>query len=76
MDRVYTDLAVFDITPDGVLVRETFGTSYDELAERLDVRLRGDPRVVRPDGHGERRAAPAGSRPHGDGAPTPQALEG
>ena len=39
VDRVYTDLAVFDITPDGVLVRETFGTSYDELAERLDVRL-------------------------------------
>ena len=41
VDRVYTDLAVFDITPDGVLVRETFGTSYDELAERLDVPLRG-----------------------------------
>jgi 3-oxoadipate CoA-transferase beta subunit len=39
VDRVYTDLAVFDITPDGVLVRETFGTSYDELAERLDVPL-------------------------------------
>jgi 3-oxoadipate CoA-transferase beta subunit len=41
VDRVYTDLAVFDITPDGVLVRETFGMSYHELAERLDVRLRG-----------------------------------
>ena len=39
VDRVYTDLAVFDITPDGVLVRETFGTSYDELTERLDVPL-------------------------------------
>ena len=31
VDRVYTELAVFDITPDGVVVRETFGTSYDEL---------------------------------------------
>ena len=40
MDRVYTDLAVFDITPDGVVVRETFGTTYDELAERLEVPLR------------------------------------
>jgi 3-oxoadipate CoA-transferase, beta subunit len=40
VDRVYTDLAVFDITPDAVLVRETFGTSYDELADRLDVPLR------------------------------------
>ena len=40
VDRVYTDLAVFEITPDGVLVRDTFGTSYDELAERLDVPLR------------------------------------
>ena len=39
MDRVYTDLAVFDVTADGVLVRQTFGTSYDELAERLDVPL-------------------------------------
>jgi 3-oxoadipate CoA-transferase, beta subunit len=37
--RVYTDLAVFDLTPDGVAVRETFGTSFDELAERLDVPL-------------------------------------
>jgi 3-oxoadipate CoA-transferase beta subunit len=39
VDRVYTDLAVFDVTADGVLVRQTFGTSYDELAERLDVPL-------------------------------------
>jgi 3-oxoadipate CoA-transferase, beta subunit len=44
VDRVYTDLAVFDITPDGVQVRETFGTSYDELAERLDVPLSAAPR--------------------------------
>ena len=40
VDRVYTDLAVFEITPDGVLVRDMFGTSYDELVERLDVPLR------------------------------------
>jgi 3-oxoacid CoA-transferase B subunit len=43
VDRVYTDLAVFEITPPerggGVVVRETFGTSYEELAERLDVSL-------------------------------------
>jgi 3-oxoadipate CoA-transferase beta subunit len=39
VDRVYTDLATFDITPDGVRVRETFGTSYDELAAHLDVPL-------------------------------------
>ena len=40
VDRVYTDHAVFSITPDGVVVRETFGTSYDELAGRLSVPLR------------------------------------
>uniref|UniRef100_UPI0037836790 CoA-transferase n=1 Tax=Nocardioides sp. TaxID=35761 RepID=UPI0037836790 len=39
VDRVYTDLATFEITPDGVVVRETFGTSYDELAGRLAVPL-------------------------------------
>jgi len=38
--RVYTEHAVFEITADGVVVRETFGTSYDELAERLAVPLR------------------------------------
>jgi 3-oxoadipate CoA-transferase, beta subunit len=40
VDRVYTDHAVFDLGPDGVVVRETFGTSYDELAARLDLHLR------------------------------------
>jgi len=40
VDRVYTEHAVFEITTAGVGVRETFGTSYDELAERLDVPLR------------------------------------
>ncbi|MGW0819205.1 3-oxoacid CoA-transferase subunit B [Streptomyces viridiviolaceus] len=39
VDRVYTDLAVFDITPQGVTVRETFGTTVDELAGRLDLPL-------------------------------------
>ncbi|MGW0606107.1 3-oxoacid CoA-transferase subunit B [Streptomyces sp. NPDC002640] len=39
VDRVYTDLAVFDITPEGVRVRETFGTTVEELAGRLDVPL-------------------------------------
>lgn len=39
VDRVYTEHAVFDITPDGVVVRKTFGTTYDELAARLQVHL-------------------------------------
>jgi len=37
VSRVYTDVAVFLIEPDGVRVRETFGLSFDELASRLDV---------------------------------------
>jgi len=39
VDRVYTELAVFDLRPEGVVVRETFGTTYDELAARLEVPL-------------------------------------
>jgi 3-oxoadipate CoA-transferase beta subunit len=39
VDRVYTDLATFEITSDGVRVLETFGTSYDELVDLLDVPL-------------------------------------
>ncbi|RVU17672.1 3-oxoacid CoA-transferase subunit B [Streptomyces antnestii] len=39
VDRVYTDLAVFDITPRGVVVRETFGPTVDDLAGRLDLPL-------------------------------------
>ncbi|MET7393831.1 3-oxoacid CoA-transferase subunit B [Dactylosporangium sp. NPDC005572] len=35
VDRVYTDLATFLITGDGVVVRETFGISFDELSEKL-----------------------------------------
>ncbi|MGZ4438036.1 MAG: 3-oxoacid CoA-transferase subunit B [Nocardioides sp.] len=37
VDRVYTDVATFAVGPDGVRVLETFGMSYDELADRLDV---------------------------------------
>ena len=39
VDRVYTDLATFVISPDGLVVRETFGTSIDELSRRLAVPL-------------------------------------
>jgi 3-oxoadipate CoA-transferase, beta subunit len=39
VSRVYTDVAVFVITGDGVVVRETYGISRDELAARLDVPL-------------------------------------
>ncbi|MGY2700908.1 3-oxoacid CoA-transferase subunit B [Nocardioides sp. HB32] len=40
VDRVYTDLATFELTAAGVVVRETFGITYDELAGRLEVPLR------------------------------------
>ena len=40
VDRLYTDLAVFDLGPDGAVVTETFGITYDDLAARLDVPLR------------------------------------
>ncbi|MFE7581440.1 3-oxoacid CoA-transferase subunit B [Streptomyces gardneri] len=39
VNRVYSDLAVLDITPRGVVVRETFGIGADELAGRLDLPL-------------------------------------
>ncbi|MEU6763819.1 3-oxoacid CoA-transferase subunit B [Streptomyces sp. NPDC046853] len=39
VDRVYTDLAVFDITPQGVSVARTFGITPDELTARLDIPL-------------------------------------
>lgn len=35
IDRVYTDLATFDLTPDGVVVRDVHGATTDELAESL-----------------------------------------
>jgi 3-oxoadipate CoA-transferase, beta subunit len=40
VDRVYTDQAVFDITEQGVVVREAFGTTVDELAGLLEVPIR------------------------------------
>jgi 3-oxoadipate CoA-transferase beta subunit len=39
VSRVYTDVAVFEVGGEGVVVVETFGTSYDELSERLEVPL-------------------------------------
>lgn len=40
VDRIYTDPATFVITVGGVVVRETFGISFDELSSRLGVPLR------------------------------------
>jgi len=37
VDRVYTDLATFELGHGGAVLLETFGISHDELAERLDV---------------------------------------
>ena len=40
VDRVYTDVATFEITGgDQVLVRETWGISFHELRSRVDVPL-------------------------------------
>lgn len=39
VSRVYTDLAVFLIEPEGVVVRETHGVTFDELAELVAVPL-------------------------------------
>ncbi|MEV6636182.1 3-oxoacid CoA-transferase subunit B [Actinoplanes sp. NPDC051470] len=39
VSRVYTDLATFHLTPDGVVVTETFGIEFDELAKRLDIEI-------------------------------------
>ncbi|MBG0737892.1 3-oxoacid CoA-transferase subunit B [Paeniglutamicibacter antarcticus] len=40
--RIYTNEAVFLIGPDGVRVRETFGTTFAELQERIGVELLDD----------------------------------
>jgi 3-oxoadipate CoA-transferase beta subunit len=40
VDRVYTDLGIFQITPEGPLLTETFGVSRDELVGRLGLTLR------------------------------------
>ena len=39
VSRVYTDRAVFDITPDGVAVTAVFGTTFAELSATLEVPL-------------------------------------
>lgn len=39
VDRIYTDVAVFDVTEQGVRVRETWGVSYAEICDRVDVPL-------------------------------------
>ena len=39
VSRVYTDHAVFLITPDGVVVRDLFGTTLPELQELVEIPL-------------------------------------
>ena len=39
VDRVYTELATFELTSDGVRVLATHGPTYQELADLLDVPL-------------------------------------
>jgi len=39
VSRVYTESAIFEIEPDGVRVRQTFGISLADLRERLEVDL-------------------------------------
>jgi 3-oxoadipate CoA-transferase beta subunit len=40
VSRVYTELATFLVGPDGVTIVETFGTTADAVAARLDVDVR------------------------------------
>ena len=39
VDRVYTEVATFDITSEGVRVLATYGRTFEELAELFDVPL-------------------------------------
>ena len=39
VDRVYTDAAVFEVGSEPAVVTATFGTSFDELRQRLEVPL-------------------------------------
>jgi 3-oxoadipate CoA-transferase beta subunit len=39
VSRVYTDVGVFLVGPDGVRVREAHGITVEELRDRLDVPL-------------------------------------
>lgn len=45
VSAVYTDYAIFDITPGGVCVRQTFGMDLDTLRSRVDVDLTEGVRV-------------------------------
>lgn len=45
VDRVYTEVATFAITPEGVQVLATFGVTFDELQQLLDVPLLRSPDV-------------------------------
>ncbi len=40
VNRVYTDLAIFELGPEWAVVTDTFGMTYADLADRLDVPLR------------------------------------
>ena len=46
VDRVYTDLAVFDITPAGLTVRETYGIRVEDLAARMGMSLKRRSRLI------------------------------
>ena len=41
VSRVYTDYGVFQLTDHGVVARETFGMSRDDLADRLKITFQG-----------------------------------
>ena len=40
VSRVYTDHGLFTITPDGVVIGQTYGLTIDELEDRLDFEFR------------------------------------
>jgi 3-oxoadipate CoA-transferase beta subunit len=49
VDRIYTELATFEITPDAVVVLATFGVTFEDLAAMLSVPLSdGTARMVEP----------------------------
>ena len=39
VDRVYTEMATFEIAPEGVKVLALYGPTFDDLVELLDVPL-------------------------------------
>ena len=49
VSRVYTDYGVFELTDHGVVARETYGMSRDDLAERLQITFQ---RAGADSGHG------------------------